>query len=67
MARHRRLEAHRFVGTRDDMIVYDTDDTDAAAVLLARIEEEGLLEANLIQTFGPDTIAEARNRGFRVL
>jgi len=65
MARHRRLEAHRFVGTRDDMVVYDTDDADEAGALIARIEAEDLLVRNLLQTFGPDTVAEARNRGFR--
>ncbi len=65
MARHRRFEEHRFVGTRDDMVVYDTDDVDAADALLARIDAEDLLTKNLLQTFGPDTLAEARNRGFR--
>ena len=65
MARHRRLEEHRFVGTRDDMVVYDTDDTDAADALIGRIESDDLLAKNLVQTFGPDTLAEARNRGFR--
>lgn len=65
MSRHRRFEAHRFVGTRDDMVVYDTDDEDAADALLARIDADDLLVKNLLQTFGPDTLAEARNRGFR--
>jgi len=65
MARHRRFEEHRFVGTRDDMVVYDTDDADAADLLIDRIEAEDLLAQNLLQTFGPDTLAEARNRGFR--
>ena len=65
MARHRRFEAHRFVGTRDDMVVYDTDDADAADLLLARIAADDILTRNLLQTFGPDTLAEARNRGFR--
>ena len=65
MARHRRFEDHRYVGTRDDMIVYDTDDTTQADELIARLEADGLLTRNLLQTFGPDTLAEARNRGFR--
>lgn len=65
MARLRRLEAHRFVGARDTMRVYDTDDTDEADALSARIETDDLMERLLIQTFGPDTVAEARNRGFR--
>lgn len=65
MSRLRRFEDHRFVGTRDDMVVYDCDSEDQFALLDARASGEGLLSANLLQTFGPDTLAEARNRGFR--
>ncbi len=65
MSRHRRFEDHRYVGTRDDMVVYDTDDADEADALIARIDDEDLMTRNLLQTFGPDTLAEARNRGFR--
>ena len=61
----RRLDRHRFIGTRDTMRVYDCDDSEHAAELEERMARDGLLEANLIQTFGPDTLAEARNRGFR--
>ena len=46
------------------MIVFDTDDADEAAVLEARIDSDELLDRNLLQTFGPDNVAEARNRGF---
>ncbi len=65
MARLRRFEHHRFVGTRDDMCVYDCDDEAEAERLRERVESEDLLGAKLLQTFGPDTLAEARNRGFR--
>lgn len=65
MARIARFDAHRFVGTRDDMVVFDTDDEDQAAVLAARAETDRLLHRNLLQSFGPDTLDEARNRGFR--
>ena len=47
------------------MAVYDTDDAVQAARLLERIDTDGLLEANLVSTFGPDTAEEAANRGFR--
>ena len=67
MGRHRRFETHRFVGTRDDMVVYDTDDSEQADALSTRIDADELLEKNLLQTFGPDTVAEARNRGFAPL
>ena len=64
MSRLSRFEEHRFVGTRDDMVVHDCDDDAIRETLEERIAEEGLLKNNLIQTFGPDTLAEARNRGF---
>ncbi len=65
MARIRHYEDHRYVGARDTMRVYDTDDTDQAEVLARRIEADGLWQHNLISTFAPDTLPEARNRGFR--
>jgi hypothetical protein len=63
--RHRRLEHHRFIGTRDDMVVHDTDDEAQARRVTDRIDEDDLLGRNLVSTFGPDTLDEARNRGFR--
>jgi hypothetical protein len=63
MARLRRFEDHRFVGTRDTMKVYDCDDDAQFSALDARAGE--LEGRNLFQTFGPDTIVEAANRGFR--
>ncbi len=59
-----RFEHHRYIGTRDTMVVYDCDSEDELAALEARMDEDGLLELNLVQTFGPDTLPEARNRGF---
>lgn len=64
MGRLRRFEEHRYVGARDTMVVYDTDDPDQAAELEGRVESDGLYQNNLLQTFGPDEIPEARNRGF---
>lgn len=62
--RLRRFEKHRFVGVRDTMVVYDCDEPDDFAALEARAADEDLLGTNRLQTFGPDTLAEARNRGF---
>lgn len=64
MARIRRFESNRFVGTRDAMIVYDSDDPDQFAMLEARMEVGDLVDEKRLQAFGPDTLAEARNRGF---
>ncbi|OFW67108.1 MAG: hypothetical protein A2Z12_03480 [Actinobacteria bacterium RBG_16_68_21] len=64
MSRLRRFPDKRFVGTRDDMTVYDCDDEAQFAVLEARVDEGELLGRRLLASFGPDTAAEARNRGF---
>ncbi len=64
MSRLRRFPDKRFVGTRDDMVVYDCDDADQFAALAERVEEEELVGRALLSSFAPDTLAEARNRGF---
>jgi hypothetical protein len=66
MARLRRFENHRYVGTRDDMVAYDCDDTSQFGTLAARVEVDDLMNRDLLQAFGPDEVSEARNRGFRL-
>ena len=46
------------------MIVYDCDDEAAFAALKSRVELEDLVAGQMLSTFGPDSLAEARNRGF---
>lgn len=65
MPRLSRFERSRFVGARDTMVVYDCDDQQQFAVIERRLESDNLLGRRLVQTYGPDTLAEARNRGFR--
>ncbi len=65
MARLSRFEDHRFIGTRDDMCLYDCDDDDQFEMLSKRVQEEDLMSRKLLQGFGPDSLAEARNRGYR--
>jgi hypothetical protein len=65
MSRLPRFEQHRYVGTRDDMRFYDTDDETQADALRRRIEEDDLVNRRLVQGFAPDEPGEARNRGFR--
>ena len=65
MGRLRRFEDHRFVGTRDDMVVYDCDEPAQLSALEERVTADELLERLQLSTFAPDTLAEARNRGFR--
>jgi len=65
MGRLRRFADSRFVGLRDEMRVYDCDEEAQYEVLRRRVEEEDLVARSLVASFGPDTLAEARNRGFR--
>ncbi|MCB0990077.1 MAG: hypothetical protein R2770_08345 [Acidimicrobiales bacterium] len=59
MDRPKGLEGFRFVGDKRTQIVYDLDQcTEADAVA-------DLAAAHQFATFGPDTLAEARNRGYR--
>ena len=67
MARIKRFEDHRFVGTRDDMRVHDCDDPAQFTILDERVETEGLIDAKILQSFAPDRLSDARNRGFKPL
>jgi len=64
MGRLRRFEEHRYIGTRDTMVVYDCDDDAQFEELDDRVSGEEMLDRKLLQSFGPDSIPEARNRGF---
>ncbi len=66
MPRLPRFESHRFVGTRDTMVAYDTDDPVHVRELAGRIEAEALFARALLHTFGPDTVSEVVSRGFRL-
>jgi hypothetical protein len=67
MPRLRRFPESRFIGVRDRMVFYDCDDGMQFAALEAAIESGDLLRKGLLSSFGPDTEAEARNRGFGAL
>ncbi len=58
MQRPSRFEQHRFVGDKRTQLVYDLDDWDDEAV----VEEFVRLGVGI--SFAPDTLAEARNRGY---
>jgi hypothetical protein len=61
MARPARFEEFRYLGDKRTQVVYDLDsdqpDVEAAVAELMASEE--------FASFGPDTLAEARNRGYR--
>ena len=65
MGRLRRFGEFRYVGVRDTMVVYDCDDEEQFTALSERVESEGMVAKNLLSSFAPDEISEARNRGFR--
>lgn len=62
MKRLGKFEHNRYVGDKRSQVVYDIDEL--AAEDEHRIEE--LLAAETFLCFGPDTLAEARNRGYKL-
>jgi hypothetical protein len=60
MSRPKQYEEHRFVGDKRSQRVHDLDHvTDECDV-------DGLMRAETFVSFGPDTLPEARNRGYRL-
>lgn len=61
MERPVRFEHHRWVGDKRKQVVYDLDSDSLDAAVI-----EELMASEQFICFGPDTLAEARNRGYRV-
>jgi hypothetical protein len=59
MERPTKFETHRWLGDKRNQIVYDVDNLTDDAIVTAIMEAESFI------CFGPDTHAEARNRGYR--
>ena len=59
MSRPTRFEHNQYVGDKRTHLVHDLD----AATDECRIDD--LMASEQFQAFGPDTLAEARNRGYR--
>ncbi len=62
MDRPGKFEHHQYVGDKRTQVVYDVDAIGPEDEHL--IEE--LMEAETYLCFGPDSLAEARNRGYRL-
>jgi hypothetical protein len=60
MKRPGKFEHFRFVGDKRSLVVYDVDALEDESLI------DELMEAGTYLSFGPDTLAEARNRGFRL-
>jgi len=63
MSRPTRFEHNRYVGDKRTQVVYDLDLADSDPRVAAAVDE--LLASEQFAAFGPDTLAEARNRGYR--
>ena len=62
MSRPTRFEHFQYLGDKRSQIVYDLDLVEEAGLSDA-IDE--LMESEQFAAFAPDTLAEARNRGYR--
>lgn len=60
MHRPSRFEHTRFLGDKRTQLVYDLDSWTDEAVI------DEIVNAEVGACFGPDTLAEARNRGYRL-
>ena len=58
MQRPSRFEHTRFLGDKRTQLVYDLDSWDDASVI------DDIVESETGLCFGPDTLVEARNRGY---
>jgi hypothetical protein len=58
MDRPTRFENHRWLGDKRNQVAHDVDACTASDVI------DELMRAETYLCFGPDTLAEARNRGY---
>lgn len=59
MERPGKFEEFRWIGDKRNRVVYDVDNLTDESII------DELMEAGTYTCFGPDTLAEARNRGYR--
>ena len=62
MTRPTRFEHHKYMGDKRTQVVYDLDRYDEDPEITAAVDD--VLVAETFLAFGPDTIPEARNRGY---
>ncbi len=58
MERPTRFEHNRWLGDKRTQVVYDLDELDEVSII------DELMASEAYLAFGPDTLAEARNRGY---
>ena len=59
MERPTRVHGFRWLGDKRTQVVYDLDEVSDESVI------DELMESGPYLVFGPDTLPEARNRGYR--
>ncbi len=60
MKRPAKFEHFQFVGDKRNLIVYDVDAMTNESII------DELMSAGTYLSFGPDTLVEAKNRGYRL-
>lgn len=60
MDRPGKFEHHQYVGDKRTQVVYDLDVMTDQGII------DELMESEQFASFAPDTLAEARNRGYRL-
>jgi hypothetical protein len=63
MTRPTKFEHNRYLGDKRSLVVHDLDMYGTDPDVTAAVDE--LLESERFLSFGPDTLDEARNRGYR--
>jgi len=63
VSRPTRFEHFRYLGDKRTQVVYDLDLAASDESVAAAIDE--LVSSERFAAFGPDTLSEARNRGYR--
>jgi hypothetical protein len=63
VAKPTRFEDQRYLGDKRTQRVYDLDLVDVDAAVAAAVDD--VMAAESFLAFSPDTLAEARNRGYR--
>jgi hypothetical protein len=63
MPKPTRFEHFRYLGDKRTLVVYDLDLIDTDPDVAERVAD--IMASEKFLAFGPDTLAEARNRGYR--
>jgi hypothetical protein len=63
VSRPTRFEHYRYLGDKRSQVVYDLDLLDASPEAASAVDD--VIASEQFAVFGPDSLAEARNRGYR--